>query len=616
MVGANARRAYRPWAELMRRAFAFVEPSALNFGVDPPFIQVGMTDVPYLLVFAGDSARRRELPAGSSLTIARGPDGEVVLAADPTGETLAHIGWAGEALVLTPSAGVRLNDETLLEPRMLASEDVIAVGTLTIVVHGVRWTHAPRLLGRDELRDRLAEEAARALRYRRSLSVLVLRLGPHDALEQAARRVTAVVRNVDVIGSAGAGELAVLFPETDSAATVPAERILAACPPDARAGLASLPLDGADAETLLAGARAAAAAARAGQVRSVRNAEVVEVAGERIVAVDPKMRRLLDLARELAVIDLPVLVLGETGTGKELFARAVHGWSARAAGPLVSLNCAALGESLLEAELFGHERGAFTGAVASRPGLIEKAHGGTLFLDEIGDAPPRLQAELLRALESGRVRRVGADVERSVDVRLVAATNRMLDAEVEAGRFRRDLFYRLDGATLVVPPLRERPLDVPALARAFLKRACERQHRAPPLYASDAMERLLAHHWPGNVRELRNLAERLSATVRETVVYASDLPEHVGVRVAARVGRGVTPPKGMPRFRPLHEEIADLERARITEALAAVGGVRVRAAALIGMPLRTFATKLRLYGLDGQPSHDPGTSHDEHCARV
>jgi DNA-binding NtrC family response regulator len=558
---------------------------------------------PYLLIFEDESTRRLDLRPGATLLVARRDD-RVLVTPDAAGEALARLTWRGGVLEVVPVREVLLNDQALATTTELVSGDVLGVGKTRLVLHGPRWKHAPRRLRRDELRDRLAEEVERALRYRRSLSVLVVRLGPGDDLDATAARLTEIVRDVDIVGVTGPAEIAVLLPETGSAVTVPAERILAASSSEARCGLASLPGDAGSAEALLAGARAAAAAAPPATLRRAGESDVFEAGDVRVHALDPKMLHLVRLARRLAAADRPVLVLGETGSGKELVARALHAWSGRAAGKLVSVDCAALGESLLEGELFGHERGSFTGAQVSRPGLLEQAHGGTLFLDAIGDAPLRLQAELVRVLETGRVRRIGADHERSVDVRLVVASDRMLDAEVDAGRFRGDLLERLE-AKLVVPPLRERTLDVPLLARGFLERACARHGRQAPIVANDAMERLLAHEWPGNVRELRNVCERLAVTVREPLLQAADLPEHVGRRGMPRPGRALTPSRGVPRFRPLHEELADLERTRIAEALHVAGGVRARAAALIGMPLRTFASKLRAYGLDATAEPRP-----------
>jgi transcriptional regulator with GAF, ATPase, and Fis domain len=296
-----------------------------------------------------------------------------------------------------------------------------------------------------------------------------------------------------------------------------------------------------------------------------------------------------------------VLVHGETGVGKELAAAALHAWSPRRRARLVALNCAALPEPLLESELFGHERGAFTGAAGVKEGYLEAAAGGTVLLDEVGDCSPEAQAKLLRALETKRITRVGSTVERPIDVRIVAATNRPLEDEVAAGRFRRDLFFRLSAATVVIPPLRDRPLDLPLLARHFLGEARSRLGRPPLALTPAALALLCEHRWPGNVRELKNAMDFVAVTTGLGPVEVADLPSYLLGR--SRNGPPSRRAAPAPRiFRNLYDEIRELERTRMQEALTAAGGVRVTAAALIGMPLRTFVTKLKEHGLSGIPA--------------
>jgi DNA-binding NtrC family response regulator len=299
--------------------------------------------------------------------------------------------------------------------------------------------------------------------------------------------------------------------------------------------------------------------------------------------------------------ELPVLVSGETGVGKENAALALHLWSPRAAHPFVVVNCAALPESLVESELFGHEKGAFSGATSAKAGYLESAAGGTLLLDEIGEVPLTVQAKLLRAVETRRIVRVGDVRERKVDVRIVAATNRALDEEVRAGRFRQDLYFRLAAAVLHLPPLRERPLELPRLARLFLDEACRAAGRPPMSLAPAAMLLLGRHSWPGNVRELKHAMDWAAASASGDELQ----PEHLPERIAADAveperatnapppepPRAVPPPERSPR--PLNESLKEFERARIEEALAASGGNQSRAAELLGLPLRTFVYKLK-----------------------
>jgi DNA-binding NtrC family response regulator len=256
--------------------------------------------------------------------------------------------------------------------------------------------------------------------------------------------------------------------------------------------------------------------------------------------------------------------------------------------------------------LFGHDKGAFTGATAARAGLLEAAEGGTVFLDEVGELSLAIQAKLLRAIESQQITRLGEHRERAIDVRFVAATNRNLDVEVEANRFRRDLYFRLGGAKVFLPPLRERPTEIAMLFRAFLARACERAGRAVPEPTGQVMQRILEHAWTGNVRELLHCCDYLAATVVDDRIEPGDLPTDLLPAPSEPPPLPPSPPSSIEPVpppvatgdaRPIAAEIEDLERRRITEALAQTGGVKSRAAQLIGMPLRTFTMKVKQYKL-------------------
>jgi DNA-binding NtrC family response regulator len=309
-----------------------------------------------------------------------------------------------------------------------------------------------------------------------------------------------------------------------------------------------------------------------------------------IVVCDPVMRALFRTLERLAQGQINVLIVGETGVGKEVVAEAIHRASPRRDAPLLSINCASLCEALLASELFGHERGAFTGACSAKPGLIELADRGTVFLDEVGELAPALQAKLLRLIETREVTRVGAVRPRAVDVRFLFATNRDLQAEVQAGRFRADLFFRLSGAILQIPPLRERRSEILALAEMYLARAAARlELDARPRFSGDAEARLLAHSWPGNVRELRNAIERAVLLSRSSIIRADDLALGLGSaepRGALTPLPAVAPPSG-----------PGSERDRIARALVACGGNQSRAAAALGMPRRTFVRRLAELGL-------------------
>ncbi len=303
-----------------------------------------------------------------------------------------------------------------------------------------------------------------------------------------------------------------------------------------------------------------------------------------LVVRSEAMGRVLDLALRVAKVESTALITGESGVGKERIARLVHEESPRAARPFVAVNCGAVTETLLESELFGHARAAFTGADRERPGLFEAANGGTLFLDEVGEISPGMQVKLLRALQEREIRRVGENRSRPVDVRIVAATNRNLADEVAAGRFRQDLYYRLRVIELRVPPLRDRPEDVLPLARVFLAETARRMGRKLTGFTPRAADQLLRYEWPGNVREVQNAVEHAVALSAGTRVDVDDLPEEL---------RAAMPrPRPTGRTRPLE----DVEREYILAAVEGAGGNRTRAAADLGIGLATLKRKLQRYG--------------------
>lgn len=303
-----------------------------------------------------------------------------------------------------------------------------------------------------------------------------------------------------------------------------------------------------------------------------------------IVGGSAAIDRLLRLTERVAATDSSVLIEGESGTGKELIAQAVHMGSTRADGPLIAVNCGALPDSLLESELFGHARGAFTGAIQAKPGLVEMADRGTLFLDEVGELPLDLQAKLLRFLETGEFRRVGETRLRRVDTRIIAATNRRLAAAAAQGQFREDLFYRLNVVHLEVPPLRDRTADIPMLVEHFLGRLGSDKQFAP-----EAMESLLAYSFPGNVRELFNIVQR-------AVILSPDqwiAPEDLGLPAAAESAAAAGLPPDRDAILPLEE----VERRHILAALGATGWHRAQAAALLGISVRNLYRKIDQFDL-------------------
>ncbi len=305
------------------------------------------------------------------------------------------------------------------------------------------------------------------------------------------------------------------------------------------------------------------------------------------------MAKVYQLIEMVAPTSATVLIQGESGVGKELIARAIHQRGLRSQGPLVSLNCGAIPESLLESELFGFEKGAFTGADSARQGKIEMSDKGTLFLDEVGEMNPKTQIELLRVVETKELRRLGGSKLISVDLRVVAATNKKLSDEVAAGRFREDLFYRLNVVPILVPPLRERREDVPLLTERFLHEFAATYHQPRKRLARDVIELLMGFEWPGNVRELRNLMERITVTVSETVICPDDLPEEY--RPARSSPRTMEIPMGQP--------LREVEELIIRKTLAEVTSHREKAARILGISPRALHYRLRRYGIGDEDTH-------------
>jgi len=319
-----------------------------------------------------------------------------------------------------------------------------------------------------------------------------------------------------------------------------------------------------------------------------------------LVGEDPSLRKVFASLQRAAATDATVLLEGESGTGKELFARSLHALSPRAEAPFVAINCAAIPENLLETELFGYEKGAFTGAAGRKPGKFEMAHRGTLFLDEIGDLPMSLQAKILRALEEKKFERVGGTALLSVDVRLVAATNRGLRAAVAARRFREDLYFRLSVFPITIPPLRDRPGDIPVLARYFVERFCRDLKKRPFVVSPQAMEQLQSYRWPGNVRELQNCIER-------AVILADGetlLPRHLNLSFAAPLtDENPESPWAHVDMSGTLAEVTrrvtgEVEKAKIQEVLVEAAGNKGRAAELLQVNYKSLLAKLKEHGLE------------------
>ncbi|HEX3757689.1 MAG TPA: sigma-54 dependent transcriptional regulator, partial [Kofleriaceae bacterium] len=337
-------------------------------------------------------------------------------------------------------------------------------------------------------------------------------------------------------------------------------------------------------ELLIVVKRVMAAQELAREARELRQRVRDRVAPDNIIGVAPPMQHVFEIVDQVAPSKATVLITGESGTGKELVANAIHHRSPRASGPFIKLHCAALAESLLESELFGHERGSFTGAMARKDGRFSLADGGTLFLDEIGEISPTIQVKLLRFLQEHEFERVGGTQTIRVDVRVIAATNRNLLEEIARGRFREDLYYRLNVVSLEMPPLRERRSDIPALVKFFIDRYAKENGKAIEGCAPAALEQLMNYGWPGNVRELENAIERAVVLSPGTSIEAKHLPATV---------KPMAPPTGMPVIPGA--TMAEIERYTILETLKATGGSTSRAAETLGISTRTIQYRLHEY---------------------
>ncbi len=333
------------------------------------------------------------------------------------------------------------------------------------------------------------------------------------------------------------------------------------------------------------------------QVKVLRESQPGGVEG--LIGQSEALKRVVEMAHRAAPTDLTVLILGESGTGKEVLARGIHRLSSRKDGPFVPVNCAAIPEGLLESELFGHERGAFTGAVRARPGRFELAREGTLFLDEIGDMPMPMQAKILRVLQEREFERVGGTRTIAADVRVIAATHRTLEAAVAQGTFRQDLFYRLQGVSMHLPPLRERVDDLPLLATHLLERAAKRLNRAPAILSSEALRCLWTYAWPGNVRELQHVLEG-AMVMSDGVINPEDLPPAIQRSAPARRAAE----SGPVLSGSLDEALEEWERRMILDALSQTQGVQARAAKILGISERSLWYRIKKLGIQVRTPED------------
>ncbi len=552
----------------------------------------------------GAAPESHPLPHGAVWVVGRGAGCEL-LVDDPTisrRHAILHVGTHVEIEDLGSVNGTRVREPLegsadsssveLVERQILGRERlqpgaIVLLGAVSLVVQTFVPVERPRAIFPHGYFEACVEkECARARRSRGSFAIARIALEGTVRTRDAERALVRATRSCDVLGTYGPNEWEVLLVDADQGqiAEIAAlfEVRLAALGVRTRVAVVRYPDDGRDPESLLA---------RAGEAL---RGELPEGRLPRVVVLeDAAMKRLYRVVERVADSDISVLLVGETGVGKDVVAEALHGLSPRKSGPFLRLNCAALTESLLESELFGHERGAFTGATQTKPGLLETASGGTVFLDEVGELPTALQAKLLRALEEGQVRRVGGLRAIAIDVRFVAATNRDLEAEVARATFRSDLFFRLAGVTFAIPPLRDRPTEILPLARAFLRDLAARRGRPAPVLTEAAAMLVQRYAWPGNIRELRNAMERAMLLAEGAFVDEDDLPvEKMG---AGWPMRATEPP--LARADDLKAQLHEEERKRVLGALEACGGNQTQAARKLGIARGTLIARLEAFGV-------------------
>ena len=574
-----------------------------------------------LVVYDGEAqvptTRVVELPDGGCVTVGRSRSADLVVDSERISRVHASFARTGvdvEVRDVGSRNGTWVNGEQIAGPRRLVSGDEVLIGSVTVVVNITTGTAVrPRLESTRYLEERLAAEVDRGLTYQRRFGFLLVALdGPAELVDAATDLLSSSLRPMEVIAEYAPAVLAIILPELDAAAASRTGRELIAkvAPADTDAavgaglgvavGVVGFPEHSTTTGGILARANAALDAARRDRATCLAGPpdDPGPSVPDEVVIGDPKMARIYEIIRRVAEHSITVLVTGETGVGKEVIAAAIHAASSRRGGPLIRINCASLPETLLESELFGHERGAFTGADRRKSGFFEAAHRGTLFLDEIGEMTPALQAKLLRVLEQRKITRVGGTEEIEIDVRVICATHRDLEAEVQRNTFRSDLYFRIAAFTIVVPPLRDRPGEIELLAKTFLQQAAVQMRRSPPTLTPAALHALKRYPWPGNVRELRNALERALVLHSADSIGIEDLPDSI---------REDRPEPALATIRldgqrDIREHIAELERDAIASALEAAMGNQTEAAKQLGISRRTLIYRMEKHGLKPLPA--------------
>ena len=572
-----------------------------------------------LVIYHETDALVRPLGPGQSITVGRSPQAGVTVSDSSVSREHARFSFSDGVVTVEDMGsrnGVMLNGK-LVQRAILKPEEQVTLGKVRVWFHenaggSGRTAPAGGILERyEDLRARAELELERARDEKFHLSVVVIRsTDPKgEPVNRSWLRIRARLGPSDAVTAYSPDAILVTLAAKSTADSRSRAKSLLTAGEMLVCGIAESPVCGQSFEALVAEAHAASLRASSKQrlVVAPGPAPLVATPARRVIAMSPAFVGLLGEVDRLAVVDLPIVVTGESGSGKEVVAERLHFMGPRAKGPLCAVNCAAIPGELLESILFGHVRGAFTGADRDTQGVFLQADGGTLFLDEVAELSPTAQASLLRVLETQLVRPVGSTKDIRVDVRVVSATNADLEAMVAQGKFRSDLLFRIGAVTLHVPALRDRPEDVEALADLFIEQACERWRRPRPRITAALRMALRAYAWPGNARELRNVVERAIVISGAGELDVEHLPDRVRAGAGARdagdsVGSmGASPPVSAgPESENTvsnRSRMAAYEIELIRAALRDSAGNRAKAAARIGMPLRTFMRKLKKHGL-------------------
>jgi DNA-binding NtrC family response regulator len=558
-----------------------------------------------LLLYHRDGVQVVPLEPDRPIVIGRAWPSDVVVEDLSLSRQHARVGWQqGQIWIedVGSTNGTLVRGERSTARAVLAPGENAQLGAITISVNVTVAADAlvRGVVGHERFLSRLEDEVVRARTFGRPLALLLVRavaVGSTHA-SRWLPRIRASLRPVDPITLYAPGAVLALLPETDRDQAMRVASTLvqpALGEPPLVCGVATWP-DARSVHELVDRARESARLATPSS--PIRDAAGGEPVAERnVVVASPAMREVYALVRRVAASSIPVLLQGETGVGKEVIARAIHSESPRRKGPLRSINCGAIPATLIESVLFGHEKGAFTGAERTSPGIFEQASGGVVMLDEVGELSPAAQAALLRVLETKRVVRVGGVQEIEVDVRVVAATHRDLEQMADAATFRRDLFYRLNAMTLRVPPLRERRDEIAALSDLFLEEASRGNGVAVRGFDPRARELLRTYAWPGNVRELRNVIERAVLVCTGDLVQPEDLGERLARIESTSVPPDGDPPSATDADADFKDRVRQYETELILEALRRAGGNQTQAAKYLRMPLRTLVHKMKAHGI-------------------